>query len=772
MIAAGEKRPAKGIMWKEITLDNWQDYFDKAHRGGVGVRMGKVSGIVTIDLDKAKDGEVDGLEYWQRLEALHGAPKTRRNKTKNGLHLYFKTNKWTDRLKGGSIRCMTDACTGQKVAIDFLADNRYAKNFSEDGSYAWVDPNAEIAEFPEWLYNALDAKCYDTAYAPSEISSTTSAEPEWEDVGREDEAGPADPLHEYARAQIGDMVKVGRTEVELTPELIRTILNHQPAPEGFDEWMSGVLINVRSTVRSGEAATRAQDVYEVFDAWSSNHPGYDEGNNARLWMSRDTIKAANRQAAHIESLIGRAVKNGLSITPPVNPFYTSELRSYQLIKILTDGTERTWSEVAELVEQVFGCVTYGDCLYAIKSSNDKGELCFKMAKSVEGFARHKVKIAGAEKDGKVPLSKVIGAVTPEYSSYTAQLAPPGEPTIDTGTRLNLCPAWKTDCRTEGPLDPEVIAAWDYHMLTPMANGDETLARFGTKWYSYLFQHPNKAPKSALVFIGLEGTGKTSIARIMEQLMGQQLAWTTTGAEKLLGKFNSLLVGRKYVMLDEACLEKGQYMSFTNKLKGIVDSSTISIEKKGIDPVELENILGLNLASNSDTPFSLTSHKRRFAVFKTSDKHKGDKEYFDRFYEIMARPHAMAHLLEHFMRQDLTDFDPQDIPSTAGARDMVMDSMAYEARYMLDVFREAAHADDAAELVLSKAEVQLKVDRMAERDHEKLPKPAALTRKGKQFGIKSTKRTPVPGAGQVPCYVVDRQLFQKRCVDLFGADFEI
>src|SRR5207248_2754294 len=73
---------------KEATLRRWWTEYPDA---GIGVRTGKKSGIIVIDVDR-KDGKVDGpaslLPLYQQFGIL---PKTKTAGTpSNGIHYYFR----------------------------------------------------------------------------------------------------------------------------------------------------------------------------------------------------------------------------------------------------------------------------------------------------------------------------------------------------------------------------------------------------------------------------------------------------------------------------------------------------------------------------------------------------------------------------------------------------------------------------------------------------------------------------------------------------------
>ena len=121
-------------------------WFFKTPATNVGIATGKVSGIVVLDVDAVKSG----LETLARLESEHGRlPNT------------------LTAITGGGGRHFFFAHPGRKVGnragiapgLDVRGDGGYvvaAPSVHKSGkTYSWVDPNAPIAELPDWLLTLM-----------------------------------------------------------------------------------------------------------------------------------------------------------------------------------------------------------------------------------------------------------------------------------------------------------------------------------------------------------------------------------------------------------------------------------------------------------------------------------------------------------------------------------------------------------------------------------------------------------------------------------------
>jgi hypothetical protein len=99
------------------------------------------------------------------------------------------------------------------------------------------------------------------------------------------------------------------------------------------------------------------------------------------------------------------------------------------------------------------------------------------------------------------------------------------------------------------------------------------------------------------------------------------------------------------------------------LKRILTEPTLFIEGKGLNAIEMENMLKVIIASNQDWVFPASFNARRVAMFDVSDERMGDKEYFAKLAHQMKHGGlaAMLHDLLHF---DLDGRHPRDdVPQT-------------------------------------------------------------------------------------------------------------
>jgi len=75
----------------------------------------------------------------------------------------------------------------------------------------------------------------------------------------------------------------------------------------------------------------------------------------------------------------------------------------------------------------------------------------------------------------------------------------------------------------GDIQPFLDLLWD------MSGGEETVQEYLLKWIAFLFQNPEKKPKTALVFQSKEGNGKNEFWGLIGKLMGKATYLETSNA---------------------------------------------------------------------------------------------------------------------------------------------------------------------------------------------------------------------------------------------------
>ena len=89
-----------------------------------------------------------------------------------------------------------------------------------------------------------------------------------------------------------------------------------------------------------------------------------------------------------------------------------------------------------------------------------------------------------------------------------------------------------------------------------------------KWIAFLFQNPEKKPKTALVFQSKEGSGKNEFWGFIGKLMGKATYLETSNAERDIFEKHSLaLQGRKLVFINE--MNKNIHKNYEDRMKDLI-----------------------------------------------------------------------------------------------------------------------------------------------------------------------------------------------------------
>lgn len=212
--------------------------------------------------------------------------------------------------------------------------------------------------------------------------------------------------------------------------------------------------------------------------------------------------------------------------------------------------------------------------------------------------------------------------------------------------------------------PETYNLWkgyDVEKITPDGTGNiqpfidlanqltQNNTDYFIKWLAFLFKHPGSKPITSPVFTSVEGTGKNSFFDLIGKMMGKGLYYETSDADNhLFGRFATCIEKSKLLFIDEMESESG--FKHQAKLKALITNERHTVEKKGINSYEVQNLAGIVFASNNATPVKIGNTDRRFFVY--NPQKNLDQTFFDMWRKWITYPQNMRAVYDHLMGIDI------------------------------------------------------------------------------------------------------------------------
>lgn len=179
-----------------------------------------------------------------------------------------------------------------------------------------------------------------------------------------------------------------------------------------------------------------------------------------------------------------------------------------------------------------------------------------------------------------------------------------------------------------------------------------------KWLASIFQKPDVV-HTALVLCGSQGVGKNCFVEPLGVLFGSHYVLLSSMSE-LVSNFNYHLKNAVLIHANEALW--GGNKKDIGAIKAMITEKRCLIEGKGKDRIMVKNYKHIILSSNEDWPVHLDPDDRRFFVLRVSEQHKEDRQYFKALQEELDNGGYEA-LLYDLLNEDLTGFEPRQLPST-------------------------------------------------------------------------------------------------------------
>ena len=190
--------------------------------------------------------------------------------------------------------------------------------------------------------------------------------------------------------------------------------------------------------------------------------------------------------------------------------------------------------------------------------------------------------------------------------------------------------------------------------------DPALMDWMLDWLAYPLQNPGKKLNSLMLIFGPSGTGKDLFLRPLHAIYGGHNAVKISNDE-LRSSFTSLYSQRQFVHADELKRVQTAADVVNQKIKGLVTSATLTVNKKGDPEYKIRNTVNLAITSNYYDCIKLDEDDRRATVIRwepltPADDRRGDQPYWVDYVRWADGPGPAAIFYE-LLTRDLSKFDP-------------------------------------------------------------------------------------------------------------------
>lgn len=240
--------------------------------------------------------------------------------------------------------------------------------------------------------------------------------------------------------------------------------------------------------------------------------------------------------------------------------------------------------------------------------------------------------------------------------------------------------------------PDSVASWGLlknHLLEVLCNGDLDHYDWFMTWMAQIIQQPATKMGACIVLRGEKGTGKTTMFEYLCEVLGKY-ATTVSDTKHVTGNFNAHQQGCLFMACEEAVWAGDA--AANGVLKHMITDSTMMLERKGIDVIEVSNHCRIGMISNESwvVPAGLPQEERRYFILDVSNKRKKQVKYFEALRDQMDNGGVGA-LMHELMTWNPPQKDGwaclRNPPITEGLRHQAMESVNDLDRFLLDMIRE-------------------------------------------------------------------------------------
>lgn len=338
-----------------------------------------------------------------------------------------------------------------------------------------------------------------------------------------------------------------------------------------------------------------------------------------------------------------------------------------------DGGDFSWvKNTAEYMNQIYGAVLYQGKLFIV----NKKTFQFNDPNSLRQFLSNK--IAYDSNGEELGSAYKIWLESPSRSSYEAVVFKPDlshkpdEWNIYRG--MGIKPI-KGDC-----------SAILQHLLYVWCDGDIDAYQYLLSWLARMIQHPELQGQTIIVIKSIEGVGKDIITNIFSEYIFNYHSLVVTKKQDILGTFNDKLAESIFVVLNEFhWTGNGEQQG---SLKALATDSTMTMEKKFMPKITVNNCTHIMITTNNDWSAPLDRTDRRYLILQANNDVAGHPTYFSKLANNIQNGGREA-LLYLLLNRDISNFKPSEIPliNIESRRSIKLKGASSEIKWLIDLLED-------------------------------------------------------------------------------------
>ncbi len=219
----------------------------------------------------------------------------------------------------------------------------------------------------------------------------------------------------------------------------------------------------------------------------------------------------------------------------------------------------------------------------------------------------------------------------KIQTYSEIVSEPRKDVIHKG-KFNIWTPFKAD-KQDIVYDENYVKPLLDYILEILSTNNKEIFKYIISWVRHICKYPETKTGKILVFqSNKQRAGKGTFVNWLHSYVFGGTHSSTTSFDKLTRGFNSFLMNKSFILVDELPTTSKTFHALFDKVKNMSTEPILEIEYKGREPVYVNNLCNYVFTTNNERSLKIEEYDGRYAVIKINESRVGDHEFWTKMYK--------------------------------------------------------------------------------------------------------------------------------------------